>query len=108
MNNKEYLAKAFKAAKKFLRGPDLDPDKIKFICYAICTARDAGAITADQCFRARTLVLERLGGFTTLEQWLYQKVPQYPRALYLNAVSAKERVQSTRHAWLDSLIREFS
>ena len=53
------------------------------------------------------LIQERLGGISTLEEWL-----QYHHGIcrykYKNYDEYSDRMQATRHAWIDSLIREFA
>ena len=83
--------------------------KESFICYSISSATDNGVsdTTAD---RVVTMVQERLAPHATLDTWLdrnhgINRVGCYDlgdtRTAYLN------KIQATRHAWVDSMIEEF-
>ncbi len=72
--------------------------KDRFICWALAgTQHYAGVSLID-------LVEDRLGGYGTLEAWL-ERHACFPHG---DVQSDPDKVQATRHAWIDSLIAEFS
>ena len=79
-----------------------DPDKEKFICYAIANCSHGKQIRVGQLLR--NMIMERLEARGCLEYWLYKKkgIPESVSPEYLT------RIQQTRHAWVDSLIQELS
>jgi hypothetical protein len=104
------LSKVFAAAKKFLVLPEevgTIPswgEKKRYICYAIdCT---------DYCERSRraaTKVIEdRLGEHAFLEGWLEARLGRkFTNQWEVAELPFRQKMQATRHAWIDSLIAEF-
>ena len=70
----------------------------KFICDALYLS----AGTSDMF--AKEIVMSRLCDRSTLEGWLRERLCIDSETLRYSA----DRVQATRHAWIDSLIEEFS
>lgn len=93
------IADAFRAAKKILwkgTGSKLPSSMHRYICLAI---NQSGGFFAGPM--ARKIVMQRLGKHSYLGQWLIEQ--GVPRVLQTD-----RRMQQHRHAWLDSLIKEFS
>ena len=92
------MANAFKEAKKIL-GPGHS-----YICHCIGAAAHQHRIsqsTADLC---KMLINDRLQGHMVLDSWLIH-VAGIDKVLVRNDYA---KMRATRHAWLDSLIKEFS
>jgi hypothetical protein len=113
-----------KIAKINLRGPD-NPGGEQFICWAVGMV---DGITDRQTTKIKQMITERLGcdwtaggGTNTLELWLAAEhgIPEvkpiwqassYGNGIYRNAAEVKayrDKIQRTRHAWVDSMIKEF-
>lgn len=110
MNNKA-LAKGFKAAKKHLAHSYKDGHKESMICFALGTAWDSKAIDAATYDACVAVIEKRLNGHKTYGDWLLTKghITQDDLAADLNyRTTHGEKRQAGRHAWLDSLIKEFS
>jgi hypothetical protein len=82
--------------------------KYEYICYAINGMSSKGdeiAVSAILC-----IIRRRLSPYATLEGWLHGRhnIPilddTWPAE---DKVKYMDKIQSTRHAWLDSLIAEF-
>ena len=74
----------------------------RYICYAI---EDSGVPTKD-IQRAREIITQRLGpNCNSLEVWL-NKNGYIPAPLQMTN-DQRLKMQVTRHAWLDSLIKEY-
>lgn len=104
--NKIKHAKAvevLKAARKHLAVDSDDQSRHEFLCAAIEAAclRDDSRSEAGEMLRC--LIMLRLQGYRTLDMWLRSE--HGIRGLYNNK---SRKLQATRHAWLDDLIREFS
>jgi len=79
--------------------------KTPFICWAIDLAT-YDSITYYARRDVQRLIWERLGGTASLEEWLEEK--HGISGHHFPAVKYRNKVQETRHAWIDSLIEEFS
>ncbi len=99
MTTREQLLKAFTNAKMHLRGPDeLNSEhKVTYICNAI--GRTSVSSATRQ--KATSIIDKRLNGHETLGQWLRHEKG-------IDSYQSRAKQQVTRHAWLDSLIKEFS
>jgi len=79
--------------------------KARCICWAIALAKE-GRCTPAEVYMISDLLWARLGGTASLEEWLWKNhgISKYrfPPTEYRN------KVQETRHAWIDSLIEELS
>lgn len=107
------LAWAFMEAKKFLlrrhrRGflPRGRRFKECYICLALEEALMNDRISYDACERARTLITRRIEHRATIESWLVNG--GYIDMSNGISKSLADKIQAYRHAWLDSLIKEFS
>ena len=83
-----------------------------FICYAIERARGNRLISAADFNRAIGIISDRLDDHGTLERWLMsyhniQIVQRQGCGCKKVYIEYRNRMQVTRHAWLDSLIAEF-
>jgi len=104
MASKRQIAKAFKAAKKYLWKGEINGPGTSYICFALSKAEDNGDITQEQSDCACDVISERLGGtYATVPSWLRERIG----ARAFNKVTFKQ-IQAYRHAWLDQLIKEFS
>ena len=73
-----------------------------FICWAIERARDNGEITPDMARSAKDEIDKRLDPYSNVRYWLEDIAGIAPELLN------RKNVQAYRHAWLQSLITEFS
>jgi hypothetical protein len=103
---KKYLA------KNYLQTKDGCNNKERYICFAItdllCSSTDN--ILFDECIDVRTMIRNRLAGCASLEAWLKEKhgIKQPSGSDTLKAdIEYINKVQATRHAWIDSMIAEF-
>lgn len=79
-----------------------------FICHAVAKYADTIA-TPDYMtglYATTRMIQRRLGQFETYECWIENYHPHLLAGLTFNEMNA--RYQEGRHAWLDSLIKEFS
>jgi len=91
----------FRKAKKLVT---YKPDNVhrRYICFGI----EDSDISYKDSDRARKIINQRLGrGCNSLEEWLNKK-GYAPRHFGLTRAH-RIKMQKTRHAWLDSLIKEF-
>jgi len=103
-------SKVLKKAKKHLAENHIDlvaSYKASFICYAIA---DTDKVSQRDADRVRNMVQERLAPYATLEGWLSKKhrvklIGWNDSDIKVNAY--KDKMQATRHAWIDSMITEF-
>ena len=104
------MVEAFRAAKKYLSLTErCTYSKSKFICHALKLAQRAGIITEIQVDAARKVITTRMPGCYSFEMWLVANHPELIVAMETDAYASNGRkLQKTRQAWLDSLIKEFS
>lgn len=100
------LAKAFKAAKDHLARHNTK-HKSRLICCALADARDNKRISTMAYKKAIAVIHQRLNGSATLYTWLHSRGYAFEMHRDMNC-NAGRKLQATRHAWLDSLIEEFS
>lgn len=96
------LHQAFSAARKYLLGHPMSwasSYHLRPICYAINCAAEAGEISDSAKWAARALIMTRLDGWATYDQWLSDVHPKFR--------IRKGNVQPGRVQWLDSLVKEF-
>lgn len=100
---KTHLAKNAKQADKGI--------KELYICYAISEIQAMGLITSEESREVRGIIRERLGSNTTLEDWL-ENIHCIPAPGWAESEKVvrkyENKIQQTRHAWVDSMIAEFS
>ena len=106
--NKE-LAAAFKAARRYLSPTKVDINgKHEFICHCLESARDKGEIAVGIAYLAKELISVRLDRHASLYTWLINKHPEAEWAFDLDRYGKGGiKMQATRRAWLNSLIKEF-
>lgn len=108
---RQMIAAAFRAAKTELsHGTSTDWDQPNYICWAIGDGAYAQGLSTRAEQLARSVVLERLGKYAYVDQWLAANVPG-ALDFFDNLPSPMERrrvVQEYRHRWLKALIEEFS
>ena len=117
------LSEVFAAAKLQLAMPsDINGDgtvkdngqkkrKRLYICYAIDAAHDAGTVSLRDARRAIQFITDRLDGLIFLESWVQKRVGYDVICEWRSRHSVlefRQKMQATRHAWLDSLIAEFA
>lgn len=82
--------------------------RMQYICRAIAVAQDRSNLDVGQKLvgqKLRNLIMRRLNGSGSLESWIvYQK----GLAVFPLSTEDHDKMQQTRHAWIDDLIREFS
>jgi len=100
MQTRKQIAEVFRQAKQHLR----PAGGVLFICTAI--SRTGTSHAAKQA--ARRIVEQRLHPHNVLEYWLENTGNASLQELEADLRSGMHRIQATRHAWLDSLIDEFS
>jgi hypothetical protein len=107
------MSKALQQVKKYLRtgeaGIPIHRDgKSYFLCYAAGEAYIKGKITWRVKELAKVLFLDRLSDCNSLEEWLDfhhgVAVVYYGDEKY---TAFRNKMQRTRHAWIDSMIAEF-
>jgi hypothetical protein len=104
MKNNTYVT-ILKNAKEQLahRGSDLHMNgKQTFICHAIGLSEHSYPLEVNQL---KSLIDARLEGEATYVIWLDTK---YPDVYDAYSSTNYEQIQLSRHAWVDSLIEEFS
>ncbi len=110
-SNEGYV-KAFKAAKLYLSTYAGQGNYVRnFICYALEAAMIDNKIEYNDYIVAKALIRERMGQYHhggTLEGWLERFHPELAAEILEDERNRCRRMQATRHAWVDSLIEEFS
>lgn len=103
------IAEGFKAAKKQLAHDYIDRAKQKMICFALNQACGYGAMDEATMYACKDVIEERLNGHSTYGEWVVYEGGIEHRALTADHTnnSGRQR-QAGRHAWVDSLIAEFS
>ena len=102
-------SKVLKHAKKYLAKNWLEDGsgKMRYICHSIIRAEELSGVPVADADRVRAIIHERLHPSHTLERWLNTNhdvcyLPDLPaQQEYVN------KLQFTRHAWIDSMIAEF-
>jgi hypothetical protein len=111
VTNKEIAAR-FAAAKAHLWDGALDEVRGSTSTTYICWAIDRATVSPrDPVRRAcKKIISDRLDGKGTLQEWLAHKnfADWILTRKKLSTVDQNLKLQITRHAWLDSLIEEFS
>ena len=120
MNAKEkkLIVKGLRAAKKHLE-PSIETAHADFICIAAADARRAGKISGYEEQMVVALIHQRLGNIPkipreelTAQCWLERWLQKHPKKLaaYQRLSDSKRDhlLQQWRHAWVDSLIEEFT
>lgn len=76
----------------------------------ICLAISQTAAPKEDRVRAAKVIEDRLNGYIFLEAWVAGKIghEEYSRHRSRSEVMFRRKMQTTRHAWLDSLIAEFA
>lgn len=89
-------SQVFIRAKKFLSTGTGSRGKTEYICYAI----DETRCSVGDKEKAKDIIMELLDGYLTLGSWLDHKKE-------IENDRRGEKVQETRHAWLDHLIAHY-
>ena len=110
VTNKQ-IAAQFRRAKGVLwDGVGVIPRmKHKFICHALTggpRCDDTYEMASQAAYAAKAIVMGRLRGYYTLEEWLQGRGVQ-ACDLYANGVDSRKKIMRTRVRWLNSLIAEF-
>ncbi len=100
-------SKVFAEAKKLLaRDYHLVGSKEMFICFALDAVGDQGRAPVSKVKQCRSIIQLRLGVATSLECWLKNNCGiEWGRGMDYDV--AWNKMQTTRHAWLDALIAEY-
>ncbi len=106
MTTKREIAYAFKAAKEFLAHSQGEGDS--YICLAIMEASRRCRITERVSQAAQDIVAARIAPYDSFQQWLIHTHPKLKTAFERDYMNRNRKLQATRHAWVDSLIKEFS
>lgn len=99
MDNRKEIAEAFKRAKEILWDGTGYEKGYTYICHAI---RHDNEYFSSAGYEAVKVIQERLDGYYTVDSWLDEVA-----GVHYSLLTA-ERMQPYRHAWLDSLIAEYS
>ena len=103
ITDRRAAVKALTLAKKRLwnGAPDCRRTGLVFICHAVQAVARENPGLVKTCDQLRALIMHRLQGAPILSLWLIQhhNIPAFRNA---------PRLQATRHAWVDALIKEFS
>lgn len=101
-------SKVFAIARRGVSLDGRDP-RTRYICNSISDARRDGLITARDMVRTKNIITKlltcdsyQLGN--CLENWLRAVKDINPTS----SVDDRKKMQVTRHAWLDSLIAEYT
>jgi hypothetical protein len=89
------LSRVFRAAKKIL----WDGDNYELNTY-ICHAIERTNFKLGDQYRAKKVIQNLLEGEVCLEQWLWEKHR-------ITGSSDDKKIQQTRHAWLNHLIKHY-
>ena len=116
VSERKQIAQVFKEAKKYLWDGAGDRNYFinKFICLAIKRSLKFNINTQyeEAAYEALQIIEERLDGFSTVGEWLWQKGGVDTSFFDVSSRNQKNYVfrqlQLYRHRWLDSLIKEFS
>ena len=107
-------SKALEHAKKYLAKNRTEIDvnyKKEYICFSLNAAHHHGKVGFDDVCRINGMISDRLGDYSTLENWLAEEhdiqEPGWDAALS-EQVAFVHKLQETRHAWIDSMIAEFA
>ena len=103
MNKRQYIHAVLKAAKPFLSKTYRCGDKEQFICHALLRVKRSRRELFAAAILAEKMIMERLNGQYTAENWLARKIGWYEIDK-----APVDAVQQWRHRWLDSMIKEFS
>ena len=85
----------------------------RYLCLALESAWYHRKISKGDLQLAKKMIAEKLDGSATLEEWLEKhhgiKELEYPakRAAQMEYEAYCDKMQVTRHAWVDSMIDEF-
>ena len=100
------------AAKPFLGWKQYKGQR--YLCLALGSAYHCRKISERDARLATKMIDERLDGCDTLEEWLEKhhgiKELEYPAgawAAQMEYEAYRDKMQVTRHAWVDSMIDEF-
>jgi hypothetical protein len=80
-----------------------------FICYALDDQEDGDFNRHARIHRLKCIIENRLDNCLSLEGWLYAKhgIDRPPAWMVNDRFRYEDKMQVTRHAWIDSLIKEF-
>jgi hypothetical protein len=95
---------ALKLVKKCLATSDGRSNKEIYVCYAAREARDRGYISTEKHYYIKDHIDLLLGATPSLETWLL-RVHRIP--FNCSNVEYRNKMQVTRHAWVDNMIAEF-
>jgi hypothetical protein len=102
------LAKAG-LARNYREG-QYEAGKSEYICYAVNDAHNRGKITIDDRIRVKNIIAERLAPHVSLEDWLEEKhgiAMVWKNHTQRDLADFCDKLQQTRHAWVDAMIAEF-
>ena len=102
------VARAFKIAKANLKHV-IDPNhEGRFICLALENSTAIGRIDYCDCVTAKQIIKQRLRGLFTFDCWLKAHGGITCEEVAQDRNNGHVKAMAARHAWLDSLIAEFS
>ena len=97
-------SKVFKIAKKYLNDGSRYDARPMYICYALGRAEQAGLINFVDLERTEKIISDLLGyNIGSLGIWL----ATHHRIKYWQDIRGHRKLQQTRHAWLDHLIKHY-
>jgi len=106
--DRKAAVRALQLAKKMLWGGSRklgqlgkEPPKEIFICHALLAVQLSHRELVNVCCQLCKIIEYRLDGYDSLNTWLDQRH-------HIRWYGNIPRLQATRHAWVDSLIKEFS
>ena len=106
-------SKALEHAKKYLAKNRTEIDvnnKDEYICFSLNAAHNQGKVGFNDLLRIKSMISDRLDGYCTLEDWLAEEhgiqEPGWNAALSKRTAYVN-KLQKTRHSWVDSMIAEF-
>ncbi len=100
------LSEVFRHAKCELWKGHGEQYQPRFICHAINRLFCRHPLHDDSIYEAKRVIAQLLDGHITLDDWLIAKGHAKPHEI-ITKRGRDERLQATRHAWLDHLIQHY-
>ena len=97
-------SEVFKIAKRYLNDGSRWNNAPSYICYALEYAKADGLINKRDMTRAERIISRLLGTHGTLGTWLVST----HKIKWWADINGKKKIQETRHAWLDHLIKYYA
>jgi len=100
------LSEVFREAKTDLWSGRGQQYQARFICHAINRQFVRHPLHDESIYEAKQVIAQLLEGHVTLDDWLMAKGHAKPHEI-ITKKGRDEKLQATRHAWLDHLIQHY-